>query len=263
MPPAATEVETNGGGRHSRATQPALTLTSQVYDRLRDDIVLGSLQPGQKLTLDVLRERYGLGMTPLREALYRLSASKLVDVEDRRGFRVAPVSAAHLAEVIELRAVVETTLLRDAFKHASVHWESQIVAAFHSLQRAADYKFNPGPYEPAWEHAHRDFHLALLSASGLPMLREFHLTLWDHNSRYRNLAHSNRAMPSTVFEGHKQLMDAAIARDQDRACELMSAHIAQATAHIMQSLFPSAGPTDSRLSARGAPEAPRLRAAAG
>src|SRR5690554_5542948 len=81
------------------------TLTSRVYERLRDDIVLCRLAPGQKLGLDLLRERYQVGMTPLREALYRLSASNLVTLEDRKGFRVAPVSREHLSEVIELRQI--------------------------------------------------------------------------------------------------------------------------------------------------------------
>src|SRR3546814_6982232 len=76
------------------------TLGSLVYDRLLDDIVTGSLTPGQKLTLDSLKERYAVGITPLREALYRLSTSLLVTAEDQRGFRVAPVSPEHRADIL-------------------------------------------------------------------------------------------------------------------------------------------------------------------
>ena len=215
------------------------TLAAQVYERLRDDIVAGHLAPDHRLRLDLLKKRYGLGMTPLREALYRLSSSKLVTLEDRRGFRVAPVSPMHLAEVIELREAVETMLLRDAFKHADLHWEEQIVAAYHRLQRTAEYKFNPGPYTSEWEAAHRGFHFALLSAARLPMLREFHLSLWDHVSRYRNLAYAGKKMSTAVFEGHEQLMEAALARDEELASVLLRRHITLATAHIMQWLFPA------------------------
>lgn len=215
------------------------TLATQVYERLRDDIVLGHLAPDTKLTLDVLKERYGLGMTPLREALYRLSSSSLVLLEDRRGFRVAPVSPAHLTEVIELREAIETMLLRDAFKHGDLKWETQIVAAFHRLQRTADFKFNPGPYSSDWEASHRDFHFALLAAARLPLLREFHLSLWDHASRYRNLANTgDRQMPPDVFEDHRKLMEAVLSRDQEMATVLMRRHVSRATGHIMQSLFP-------------------------
>lgn len=226
--------------RALRGGPPSSTLASQVYERLRDDIVLGELLPDTKLTLDLLKERYGLGMTPLREALYRLSSSSLVTLEDRRGFRVAPISPAHLAEVIELREATETMLLRNAFKHADLGWETQIVAAYHRLQRTADYKFNPGPYSPDWEAAHRSFHFALLSAARLPMLREFHLSLWDHAARYRNLANiGGRTMSPDVFDGHTKLMEAVLARDQELATVLLRRHVTLATSHIMQSLFPS------------------------
>lgn len=229
----AFEVAVGAGVRGASST-----LTTKVYERLRDDIVLGVFTPGQKLTMDLLKERYGLGMTPLREALYRLSASKLVTLEDWRGFRVAPISPGHLAEVIELREFVETMLLRSSFDNASLRWETRIVAAYHGLLRAAEYKFNPGPYTTDWESAHREFHFALLSAARLPMLHEFHLSLWDHTSRYRNLAYAGKPMSADVFDGHKQLMDAAIARDGELGCVLLRRHILLATENIMEGVFP-------------------------
>src|SRR5690606_20965387 len=96
----------------TRAIDAGDTLAAQVYDRLRDDIILALLRPGQKLTMDLLKERYGVGMTPLREALHRLSSSMLVTIENRRGFRVASISPAHLIEVISAREEVEVILLR-------------------------------------------------------------------------------------------------------------------------------------------------------
>jgi DNA-binding GntR family transcriptional regulator len=234
------EVLSEPGTERERAGKgpPPATLAARVYEQVRDDIILGLLAPDRRLTLDLLTERYSVGMTPLREALYRLSASKLVTLEDRRGFRVATVSPTHLAEVIELREAVETMLLSDAFKHADVHWEAQIVAAYHRLQRTAEYRFNPGPYTHDWESAHRGFHLALLSAARLPMLREFHLSLWDHVARYRNLAYAGKAMSPAVFEGHQQLMEAVLARDEALAGVLLRRHITFATSHIMEGLFP-------------------------
>jgi GntR family transcriptional regulator, carbon starvation induced regulator len=216
------------------------TLTTKVYERLRDDIILGVWRPGQKLTLDVLKDKYALGVTPLREALYRLSASLLVTLEDRRGFRVAPVSPGHLAEVIQLREEAEATLLRSAFKHGDVNWETRIVAAYHALMRAGEYRPNPGPYTVEWESAHREFHHALLSAARLPMLEEFHRSLWDHAARYRNLAYPGRMVATEVFDGHQQLMDAVMARDEELAIVLLRRHIRLATSHIISAMFPGA-----------------------
>jgi len=223
----------------SAASAAGDTLTTQVYERMRDDIILAKLSPGQKLTMELLKETYDVGMTPLREALYQLSSSMLVTVENRRGFRVAPVSPVHLAEVIRAREEVETILLRIAFENADVAWETRIVAAYHTLMRASGAKPNHGPYTSGWEAAHRSFHFALLSAARQPMLEEFHRSLWDHCARYRNLAYPGRVPVSTVFDGHQQLMDAAIARDAELGCVLLRRHINLATSHIMGAMFPT------------------------
>ncbi len=72
------------------------TLAMSIYGRLRRDILTGLFEPGERLPLDALGERYRVGLTPLREALNRLSAEELVLREGKRGFRVAPVSRANL-----------------------------------------------------------------------------------------------------------------------------------------------------------------------
>ena len=74
----------------STATSNATTRsrTSDIYDRIRDDIIHGQLAPGSKLKIDLLREHYDVGATPLREALSLLTADGLVERLDQRGFRV-------------------------------------------------------------------------------------------------------------------------------------------------------------------------------
>src|ERR1700694_1563026 len=69
------------------------------YGKIREDIVFGHLAPGEKLRIEDLRGRYGLGATPLREALSRLSAIGLVEASAQRGFRVARVSVEDLDDV--------------------------------------------------------------------------------------------------------------------------------------------------------------------
>jgi len=79
--------------------QEAGTLASTVFEQLRRDIVSVQLAPGEKLRIEALRERYGVGGSPVREALNRLSAEGLVWQQDQKGFRVAPVSERELEEL--------------------------------------------------------------------------------------------------------------------------------------------------------------------
>ena len=67
------------------------TLAAIALERLRDDVLKCRLKPGDKLTFDDLKERYGISISPLREALSRMASEGLVVLEDKRGFHVAPV----------------------------------------------------------------------------------------------------------------------------------------------------------------------------
>ena len=73
--------------------------TDEAFARLKSDILHCVLQPGATLAVSGLSARYGLGWTPLREALSRLEAEGLVVSERNRGYRVAPVSAEALRDL--------------------------------------------------------------------------------------------------------------------------------------------------------------------
>ena len=89
-------------GERSEATS-----SEEALRLLQRDIVLGSLKPDSKLKIRVLKERYGIGSSPMREALAQLSAQGLVNQYSQRGFRVPPLSAAHLADITRSRQLVE------------------------------------------------------------------------------------------------------------------------------------------------------------
>src|SRR5215469_6763641 len=111
------------------------TLATSVHARLRHDILRGVFHPGERLRLDALCERYKIGATPLREALNRLSAEELVSREEQRGFRVAPVSLADLAELTKTLCWITELALREAIKNGDAGWEDAVVLAAHRLSR--------------------------------------------------------------------------------------------------------------------------------
>lgn len=74
-----------------------MTLTDRAYGSLREDILNGVLAPGVRLRLDPLKARYGMGASPLREALSRLAGDGFVIAEGRRGFSVPPRLAERVA----------------------------------------------------------------------------------------------------------------------------------------------------------------------
>src|SRR6478609_7140153 len=109
------------------------TVAGDAYRRIRTDIVLARREPGQRLKLERLREAYGVSVSTLREILNRLSAEGLVSAEGRRGFEVAPVSAANLKELADMRLLLEGHAMEASFAQADVEWEGRVVSAHHKL----------------------------------------------------------------------------------------------------------------------------------
>ena len=83
------------------------TLTASALSRIRSDIIACRLMPNERLRFEALRERYGMGVSPLREALMRLEAEGLVQLEQNKGFRVSEVSHENLLDLMHTRIEIE------------------------------------------------------------------------------------------------------------------------------------------------------------
>jgi len=211
----------------------ASTLSSELYEQLRRDIMTGVIKPEEKLRIDNLKERYGLGgSSPLREALSRLAAEGIVIRQDQRGFQVPPVSIDDLAELTRTRVLVYEVALREAIANGDMQWEENIVVAFHRLSRTPAYLDEETKTEnPEWSVLHREFHRSLVSACHSRFLMGFMDSLFDLADRYRFLSmRSSSRTNQQLIEGHRALMEAVIERDTDRAINLIKTHIGQTIA---------------------------------
>jgi GntR family carbon starvation induced transcriptional regulator len=179
------------------------TYIEAVQQRLREDIVSGRLAPWEKLRLAELKTRYTMGSSPLREALSRLVGEGLVTFEGNKGFRVRGLSREDLADIAYMRTAVETFAIRTAVERGGVEWESGIVAALHTLTSLTRDTATDRASLDAWNVAHDRFHEAVISACGSPRVFE----------TQRRLAE------------HRDIADAALARDADRAAMLLGRHM--------------------------------------
>lgn len=206
------------------------SLTERAYYRLRAEILHGELMPGERLRVAELHDRYALGLTPIREALMRLSIESLVEAETNRGARVTETSRAELADLMATRRDIERLCLIQAIASGTAEWEAEIVSALHLLSRT------PLPTSPAdreaaqlWEVKHRRLHAALVAACPSDWLKRFWTTLADHSERYRKIRLLNHrqseALVRDVTAEHAAIVEAVLARDAGRAVALMDAHL--------------------------------------
>lgn len=217
-----------------------LTTATTVYDRIRDDILSGALAPGLKLRIEFVCERYGIGASPVREALNRLSSEGLVERRDQRGFYVSPVSLQQLEELVKTRCWLEAIALRESIENRTAEWEERLVLAFHRLSRtprsleSTSYAFNP-----EWEERHREFHHALIANCGSSWLLGFCRDMRDQADRYRRLAAAQVYPARQGPDEHREIMDAAIDGDIARATALLEKHYRKTRA-IVESNFETA-----------------------
>lgn len=200
------------------------SITAQLFDRLRDDILNGMLEPGQKLKIESLREHYAVGASPVREALSMLTSEGLVQRLDQRGFRVSDISVSAFEELLRTRCWLEERALRESIASGSAAWEEGVLLAHHRLTKTPRTSGQGEAARPNWEKAHKLFHMSLLSACGSGFLIGFCEQLYDLNIRYRNIAGSVAYPSRNVAAEHQAICDAAIAHDADEAVRLLVAH---------------------------------------
>jgi GntR family carbon starvation induced transcriptional regulator len=107
------------------------TKSTQIFQRLRHDLLHGAFAPGMKLQMDDLKERYQVGYSPLREALFRLVSNGLVQFEEQCGFSVPELSIEELYDIYQNRMRIENTALELAMEHGDDLWEAEVIACWY------------------------------------------------------------------------------------------------------------------------------------
>src|SRR3546814_8139341 len=103
----------------------SMTLAGGVLAQIRSDILELRLQPGSKLLFESLKEKYDVGFSPLRESLSRLVVEGLVIGEDRRGFRVAPITEEDFFDLTALRREIEGLAVTRSVERGNDMWEAE------------------------------------------------------------------------------------------------------------------------------------------
>ncbi len=209
--------------------------------RLRSDIVAGTLAPASRLKVTDLSLTYGIGATPIREALLQLAATGFVEAEGQKGFRVPETTLEELTDIVRTRRVLEAEALRLAIRHGGPAWEAGITSAFaafrarlEACQSADDAKM------ACYERLHHAFHRAVLAGCPYETLLTLCDSLYLRTSRYRLLLTriGYPFSPQGEIAAHAALMNLALARSSAEAVSLLVAAI-DATAEAVAAMLAS------------------------
>jgi GntR family transcriptional regulator, carbon starvation induced regulator len=208
------------------ATDPAEKLTSatMVYGQLRRDILNGTMRPGQKLQIEQVAQRYDSGINPVREALNRLSAERLVDRRDQRGFSVPPLTLRDFRDLVQARCWIESIALEQSILHRTRAWEDEIITTHYRLDREPIRLADEGSDNAAWEALHRAFHSALIACCGSAWITVFCRDMRDHAERYRFASMSSCYPRRNSREEHSLIMEATLDGDVPLAVARLTEH---------------------------------------
>ena len=212
------------------------SLTAEAYARLRAEILTCRLAPGQKLVIADLCDQLGFSLGAVREALARLSSEGLVVSEPRKGFRVAPITEAELQDITRVRATIECLCLESAIRNGDLKWEANIVSTQFELSKMTLQDPNdPARVSEAWAETHKRFHEALVAACDSPWLLRLRDLLFVQSERYRRVSVPLDRTTRDLVAEHRDIAEAAVARDTKAATEAIRAHLEKTTRILIQS----------------------------
>jgi DNA-binding GntR family transcriptional regulator len=207
-----------------------VTLTDEAYASLRTLICTGELAPGDCLSELELQETLGVGRTPIREAIRALAAEHLIDVFPRRGTFVAGVDPRNLRAMSEVRAQLEPMAARLAAERRS---ESDLiqfrgaVAQLEELERG-----DLREQERALIDLDSQIHQLIYRATKNAYLANDLDRYYIHSLRIWNLGLGRVGHLRQAVLEHKELLEAIIQGDSDRAFNVMSKHVTEFEAEI-------------------------------
>jgi DNA-binding GntR family transcriptional regulator len=228
------------------------SLGEEVYEALRADVMFGRRLPGSHIQLRDVADEHGVSLSVVREAVTRLASEGLVVAEPQRGFRVRSLSLDDLRDLTWVRIEIETLALRESIAKGDVDWEADLVSAHHRLAGTPTH-FEDGTPNVGWMAVHGAYHTALCAAAGSPTLEGIRRQLFDASELYRYWSATLPAGRAQTVrrhadDEHRDICEAALARDADRAVELMTAHL-NATALQLETTAAAEANGDSTVGA--------------
>jgi DNA-binding GntR family transcriptional regulator len=198
-------------------TSAPSTRSEWVEDRLRQAILRGELESGQRLSANELAQRWSISATPLREAFQRLAGGGLIEMLPQRGVRVSDLSVETAAQIYEIRILLEPLALRQSLERSDDDHRDKISATCASFLSAES--------QIEQIEAHAEFHRVLLERCPSPWLLRFVSQLADGSRLYQVASIGVGKERRHTESEHEGIRDSAISCDIEGCVNLQRQHL--------------------------------------
>lgn len=197
------------------------TRTQLVVEAIREKILSGEIKAGEPLRQAALAEQLNVSRIPVREALLQLEAEGLVDFEAHKGATASAVSSTQISELFELRALLESDLLRRSIKHLT----PEDLAEAEQLLVKLEVAMAQGDTMNATGKLNTLFHNKLYSRAQRPQTAELVATLNQSCNRYVHMHILLAGGIDTAPNEHRELLELAAEGKVKKACDALTKHI--------------------------------------
>ncbi|MGH6761231.1 MAG: GntR family transcriptional regulator [Phyllobacterium sp.] len=202
------------------------SLAEQAYRILERMIVTLKLAPGTVATEGALIELTGMGRTPVREAIQKLSWEGLMEIRPRSGVVIAPLDPKDITKVLDTREGVECVLARDAAQNAVPQHHERLQMASQAMKQAVD-----DENVEAFMEADKNFDTVLAIASANPFAARLAAPLQTHSRRFWFFLRNPDDLHHSAL-AHTDLIQAIVSRNRT-AAEKAAAHLIQEMRHLV------------------------------
>ncbi|MFD1388519.1 GntR family transcriptional regulator [Oceanobacillus sp. FSL W7-1293] len=204
------------------------TLKSQVYDYLREQIIVGKFKPGERLIEEKIGEALNVSRSPIRESIRMLEKEGFLNLSKTGGVTVVEPSLTDFRYLYECRIGMESLA---AYYAAVRRTDEQLRLMRQEVENTANHKEKQDDNE---KHVTVAFHDIIIEASANPFLISMLGTLRGVNSFYREvIVDKDPTHRETAFADHEQIWEAIARKDADAAKELMKQHIERDFTHFL------------------------------
>lgn len=213
----------------SLLTQP--TMLEQVYEAILNAICDGTLQSGERLTLESVAAKLNVSRQPVGQALLLLKSQEFVCDAGRRGLMVAPLEPDFVRTIYQLRSALDQLAAKLAAKNA----DAAAIAVGREMLRAGERAMAAGSLDKLIA-ADMDFHRFIYELSGNRLIADTMNLYWKHLRRVMSVVIRKQSYRKTIWAEHRAILEAIAAGKAEQAGKLAQHHVEAAAESLEKAI---------------------------
>lgn len=209
----------------------SISLATQVFEKLEEDIITGVYPRGEILTELKLVEQLGVSRTPIREALRRLEQERLI-AESGKGSVVLGITMEDLVDIMDIRQRIEGL----AAYHATKNLTDEGKRELQQISQLQDFYYEKQDIDNL-RKMDDQFHDTIYNLADRPVLRDALIPLHRKSQRYRRISIEDKNRLTHSIQEHKAICSAILSGDADLAAQLITEHIERAKKNMIERCY--------------------------